>query len=188
MKIIVGLGNPGDEYAYTRHNIGFMTVDALARHYEVTNWKNKFDALIAEVKLNGETILLVKPQTYMNLSGSAVGQIFRWYKAELNDVIAIYDDMDLPVGKIRLRKRGSSGGHRGVESMLVHLGKEEFPRVRIGIGRPLAGWTVNAHVLANFTREEQDVIAKVVTDLVPAVESIVQDGIDKAMNKFNPKK
>lgn len=188
MKIIVGLGNPGDEYVNTRHNVGFMTVDALARHYGVVNWKNKFDALIAEIKLDGETILLVKPQTFMNLSGSTVGQIFRWYKATLDDVIAIYDDMDLPVGKIRLRKRGSSGGHRGVESLLVHLGKEEFARVRIGIGRPQAGWTVNAHVLANFTKEEQEPIAKVIIDLVPAIEAIVKDGIDKAMNKFNPKK
>lgn len=188
MKIVVGLGNPGDEYAYTRHNVGFMTIDALARHYGVTNWKNKFDALIAEIKIDGEPILLVKPQTFMNLSGTAVGQIFRWYKASLDDVIAIYDDMDLPVGKVRLRKRGSSGGHRGVESLLVHLGKEEFPRVRIGVGRPQPGWTVNAHVLANFPKEEQPTIAETVVGLVPAIECIVKEGIDKAMNQFNLKK
>ncbi len=188
MKVIVGLGNPGQEYSKTRHNVGFMTVDALAEHLGIHNWKNKFDAQIAEGKIGGEPVLLVKPQTFMNLSGNAVGAILRWYKLKVEDVIAIYDDMDIAVGNVKLKKRGSSGGHRGVESLLVNLGKEEFPRVRIGIGRPLPGWVVVDHVLAKFPAEDQTAIDQLIVELIPAIEYIVKQGIDKAMNGYNIKK
>lgn len=190
MKIIVGLGNPGQEYSRTRHNVGFMAVDALAAHLKATDWRNKFEALVAEARVDDEQILLIKPQTYMNLSGNAVGQIVRWYKLSPQDVIAVYDDMDISVGTARLRMRGSSGGHRGVESLLVHLGEEEFPRVRIGVGRPLLGRTVVDHVLAKFPEKEQMQIDELIAKLLPAVECIVKQGIEKAMSRysFKPKK
>lgn len=190
MKVIVGLGNPGQEYSWTRHNVGFMMVDALAERLDATPWRCKFDAQIAEARIGGESVLLVKPQTYMNLSGGAVGQIVRWYKLDAADVIAIYDDMDIPVGMARLRKRGSSGGHRGVESMLAHLGTEEFGRVRIGIGRPAPGWKVVDHVLAVPSPKERGEIEEAIAILLPAIECIVKEGIEKAMNRysFKPKK
>lgn len=188
MKLIVGLGNPGQEYSRTRHNVGFMAVDALADHLGICNWKHKFDAEIAEGKIGSEAVLLVKPQTYMNLSGNAVGAILRWYKLNVEDVIAIYDDMDIAVGSVKLKKRGSSGGHRGVESLLMNLGKEEFPRVRIGIGRPQPGWTVVDHVLAKFSGKDQTVIDQLIVELIPGIEAIVKQGIDKAMNGYNVKK
>jgi len=188
VKVIVGLGNPGQEYERTRHNVGFMMVDALAQHLGIRNWKNKFEAEIAEGKFGSEAVLLVKPQTYMNLSGNAVGAILRWYKLNVEDVIAIYDDMDIAIGNVKLKKRGSSGGHRGVESLLVNLGKEEFPRVRIGIGRPLPGWTVVDHVLAKFSAEDQTAIDQLIVELIPGIELIVKQGIDKAMNGYNVKK
>lgn len=185
VKIIVGLGNPGGQYSGTRHNAGFMAVDALAAHLGAAFWRNKFEAEVAEARIGGEQTLLVKPQTYMNLSGNAVGQILRWYKAGIGDVIALYDDMDLPVGAARLRQRGSSGGHRGVESLLASLGGEGFARVKIGIGRPLPGWTVVDHVLAKFTKEERESIDGVIDKLIPAVECIVKQGIDVAMNRYS---
>lgn len=185
LKVIVGLGNPGSEYSRTRHNVGFMVLDAFAKKHQVTNWKNKYEAEIGECKIEGEQVLLVKPQTYMNHSGNAVGAIVRWYKLNVEDVVAIYDDMDIPVGNVKLKKHGSSGGHRGVESMLVNLGKEEFARVRVGIGRPLPNWTVVDHVLAKFPEEEQKVIDELSEKLIPAIECIVKQGIDKAMNRFS---
>lgn len=188
MKIIVGLGNPGQEYSKTRHNVGFMVIDAIAAHLGVSNWKNKFEAQIAECKIGSDAVLLVKPQTYMNLSGNAVGAIMRWYKLNVEDVIAVYDDMDIAVGHVKLKKRGSSGGHRGVESMLLNLGKEEFTRVRIGIGRPLPNWTVVDHVLAKFPDEDQAAIDQLAEELIPVIECIVKQGIDKAMNGYNKKK
>ena len=190
MKILVGLGNPGEEYSNTRHNVGFMAIDALAKQFNVTNWKSKFEAQIADIRFGEEQIILVKPQTYMNLSGNAVGQIMRWYKVDADSVIAIYDDMDIPIGTAKLKQRGSSGGHRGVESLLVNIGKEEFARVRIGIGRPPAGWTVVDHVLAKFSKEERASIDEIIKKLIPAIECIVKQGIDKAMNRysFKPKK
>lgn len=184
LKIIVGLGNPGQEYSQTRHNVGFMAIDALAARLGASAWRGKFDAEIAEVRFGNEMALLVKPQTYMNLSGEAVGQIVRWYKLAVEDIIAIYDDMDIPVGTARLRKRGSSGGHRGVESMLLMLGEEAFARVRIGVGRPLPGWKVVDHVLANFSPEDKVKIDELIESLLPAIECIAKDGIEKAMSRY----
>lgn len=190
MKVIVGLGNPGQEYSQTRHNVGFMAIEAFAAHLGAMNWKRKFEAELAETKIGGEQVLLVKPQTYMNLSGNAVGAILHWYKLEPEAVTAIYDDMDIPVGTARLKKRGSSGGHRGIESMLLNLGKEEFARVRIGVGRPLPGWQVIDHVLAKFSPADQQKIDQIIKNLIPALECIAKQGIDIAMNRysFKPKK
>lgn len=185
VKIIVGLGNPGREYSETRHNVGFMTVDLLAQRWEISNWRSRHEALVGEHRIGEEQVLLVKPQTYMNLSGNAVGALARWYKVNLEDIIVIYDDMDLPVGKLRLRTKGSSGGHRGIESLLLQLGKEEFPRVRIGIGRPPQGWQVVDYVLARFTAEESPLISDALKKAADAAEGIVKLGLDKAMNRYN---
>ena len=135
MKMIVGLGNPGAEYAQTRHNVGFMLVDKLASDLKVDVTKKKFNALMAECQIKGEKIILVKPQTYMNLSGDAVGPLARWYKINPSDIMVIYDDMDLPLGKLRIRPFGGTGGHNGMKSLIAALGTEKFPRMRIGIGR-----------------------------------------------------
>jgi len=189
MKIFVGLGNPTPEYAATKHNVGFMLADMLADKISATDWHEKFNALVAETFFNGEKILIVKPQTFMNLSGEAVAPIVNFYKVDAENLVVAHDDMDLPLGMIRLRPKGSGGGHHGVESIIQHLGGvQNFPRVRIGVGRPPQNWTVNHHVLSPFTQEDADKISKTLAELVPAVLCIFSEGIDAAMNKFNPKK
>ena len=188
MKIIVGLGNPGNEYAKTRHNVGFMLIDTLADNLNITLWKDKFNAQIAEGRIGTEKILLVKPQTYMNNSGEAVGPLMRWYKLEPEDIIVAHDDMDIPAGTVRIRKKGSSGGHNGIKSLIAHLGSENFARIRLGIGRPLPGWSVVKHVLAPFPAEDRIEVDKAIDYLIPAVKCIITDGLDIAMNKYNPKK
>ena len=189
MKIFVGLGNPTPEYAATKHNVGFMLADRLADEFGAENWREHFNALIAEMFLDGEKILLVKPQTFMNLSGEAVAPIMNFYKLDAHDLTVAHDDMDLPLGMIRLRPKGSGGGHHGVESIIQHLGGEKnFPRVRIGVGRPPKNWTVNHHVLSPFAQEDAEKISAAIDQLVPAVLCIFKEGIDAAMNKFNPKR
>lgn len=189
MKIFVGLGNPTPEYAATKHNVGFMLADLLAEKISADNWREKFNALVAETFYNGEKILIVKPQTFMNLSGEAVAPIMNFYKLSAQDLTVAHDDMDLPLGMIRLRPKGSGGGHHGIESIIQHLGGvQNFPRVRIGVGRPPQNWTVNHHVLSPFSQEDADKISAVIEQLVPAVLCIFSEGIDQAMNKFNPKK
>ena len=189
MKIFVGLGNPGAEYAKTKHNVGFMLADKLFSELGADTWREKFNALIAETFFEGEKIFLVKPQTFMNLSGEAVGAITDFYKVPTENLIVAHDDMDLPIGMIRLRPKGSGGGHHGVESIIQHLGGEKnFARVRIGIGRPPQNWSVNNHVLSPFNAEDAEKISGAIDELVPAVKCIFQNGIDYAMNKFNPHK
>lgn len=189
MKIFVGLGNPGAEYANTKHNVGFMLADKLAAELNATNWRNNFNALIAETFFEGEKILIVKPQTFMNLSGEAVVPVADFYKIDLENLIVAHDDMDIPVGTIRLRPKGSSGGHRGIASIIQHFGGlQNFPRVRIGIGRPPANWTVNNHVLSPFNAEDAPKITAAIENLIPAVICIFREGINNAMNKYNPKR
>ena len=189
MKIFVGLGNPGSEYSKTKHNVGFMLADELAKNFDAENWREKFNALISETFFEGEKILIVKPQTFMNLSGESVGAITDFYKIPAENLVVAHDDMDLPVGMIRLRPKGSGGGHHGIESIIQHLGGEKnFPRVRIGIGRPPQNWSVNNHVLSPFNSEDAEKISDAIKNLIPAVKCIFQNGIDFAMNKFNPKK
>ena len=184
MKIIVGLGNPGQEYGATRHNVGFMTVDKLAEKWSITTWRERYNGLVAEYR-GEETVLLVKPQTYMNLSGRAIVPLVNFYKVQLNEITVIYDDLDLPAGRLRLRLKGGSGGHRGIESMLYELGNDDFNRVRIGIGRPPQGWETANYVLGRFNGEEAPVISEAIDQAVSAVECILQEGFTKAMNKFN---
>lgn len=189
MKIFVGLGNPTPEYSATKHNVGFMLADRLAEKISADNWREKFNALVAESFIDGEKILIVKPQTFMNLSGEAVAPIMNFYKLGVENLVVAHDDMDLPLGMIRLRPKGSGGGHHGVESIIQHLGGEQnFPRVRIGVGRPPKNWTVNHHVLSPFTQEDADKISAAIDELVPAVLCIFKEGINNAMNKFNPKR
>lgn len=189
MKIFVGLGNPGANYANTKHNVGFMLADKIFAELGANDWRNNFNAQVAESFYNGEKILLVKPQTFMNLSGEAVAPIVNFYKIPIENLIVAHDDMDLPVGMIRLRPKGSSGGHRGVDSIIKNLGGEKnFPRVRIGIGRPQENFSVNGHVLSNFNVEDTEKISAAIENLIPATLCIFSDGIDIAMNKFNPKK
>lgn len=184
MKLVVGLGNPGQEYSATRHNVGFMTVDYLAERWGISAWRNKFDALVAEYR-GDEPILLIKPQTYMNLSGYSVSAAVNWYKVPPQDIIVIYDDLDLPTGKLRLRARGGPGGHRGMESLLVHLGTEDFPRIRVGIGRPPAYMETASYVTGRFTAEEQPLIAEAIKQAADAVAAVIKDGVVKAANKFS---
>lgn len=185
MKMIVGLGNPGQEYSGTRHNVGFMVMDELAGRWEAAGWRSKQDALVTEYRSGGEPILLVKPQTFMNLSGTAVGALARWHKIPAEDIIAICDDMDLPVGRLRLRTKGGSGGHKGIESLLVHLGQDNFSRIRVGIGRPPAGWEVVNYVLSRFTAEEAPLMEAALSRAAAAAESIINKGMVKTMNIFN---
>ena len=188
MKMIAGLGNPGSEYARTKHNVGFMFLDALAEKLGADNWKTKYDALVAEARIGTEKVLLVKPLTYMNESSRAVGPLMSWYKLAPEDLIVVHDDMDIPAGTIRIRRKGSAGGHNGMKSILYHVGDENFPRLRIGIGRPLPGWTVVKHVLAPFSEEDAPKIREAIAYLLPALECVVTDGVDLAMNRYNPKK
>ena len=189
MKMFAGLGNPGAEYAATRHNVGFMLADALAARWNASGWRTKQDALVSEARLGAEKILLVKPLTYMNESGRAIGPLLSWYKLDAGDLIVAHDDMDLPVGTIRLRKKGSAGGHNGMKSILYHVQDENFPRVRIGVGHPVHGREqVIRHVLSPFSGEDAQKIHEAIEYLLPAVECILTEGIDLAMNKYNPKK
>ena len=203
MKIVVGLGNPGSEYAVTKHNVGFMLADAFAKEIDASNWRESFRALIADAFVDGEKIFIVKPLTFMNLSGEAVRPIMDYYKLTPGDLIVAHDDMDLAVGVIRLRPKGSGGGHHGIESIIQHLGgSENFARIRIGIGRPpfneqliphsdspyAAMSKVNRHVLSPFNEEDSAKIKEAIDYLVPATLCIIREGINNAMNKFNPKK
>jgi len=184
MKFVVGLGNPGEEYAATRHNVGFMTVDELARRWQVTDWRLRENALVAEYRAS-EPVLLIKPQTYMNLSGTAVGALARWYKLDPTDIIVIYDDLDLPTGRLRLRARGGAGGHHGMESVILHLNSDQCKRVRIGIGRPPEPVPTVNHVLGRFTEAEIPIIRAAILRAADAVDKALTDGFDAAMNEFN---
>lgn len=184
MKIVVGLGNPGNQYKETRHNIGFQVVDELARRWSVAAWKRRYEAEVSEHRAIGP-VLLVKPQTYMNLSGSSVREAAKFYKTPPEDIIVIHDDLDLPSGRLRIRERGGSGGHRGIESILAQLGSDEFVRVRFGVGRPPEGWESADYVLGRFAAEEQALIREAVGKAADAVEAILKEGTAAAMNRFN---
>lgn len=184
MKLIAGLGNPGLKYARNRHNVGFMVLSHLARAEGTEFNRQRFNAQLAEVTLGGERVLLLKPQTYMNASGSAVGKLAAFYRVPRQDVMVVYDDLDLPLGKLRLRANGSSGGHHGMESIINTLGGSDIPRLRVGIGRPDPKQDVG-HVLGNFSQEEQSVLDDVLKRADEALRVWAEDGIVKAMNLFN---
>jgi PTH1 family peptidyl-tRNA hydrolase len=185
MKIIVGLGNPGQKYRDTRHNMGYRVIEELARRYSIDREECKFDSKIGHLRINGERILIVKPLTYMNLSGRAIQPLVRFYKQELSQLIVAYDDMDLEPGRIRLRPAGGSGGHKGMASIIERLGSEEFPRLRIGIGRPPQQWTVESWVLSKLRSDEQSLIDEAIQIGADALIEWVKSGIVQAMNKYN---
>lgn len=185
--MIVGLGNPGREYEKSKHNTGFRVIDELASVLGVTSWQNRMDALVAQAVVEGEKIILVKPQTYMNNSGLSVGPLMRWYKLDEEDVYVIYDDMDLPVGRLRIRKNGSAGGHNGIKSLLAN-GCQNFIRFRVGIGRPLPHRDVIDHVLTPFPDELVPEYEDGLKDAAKAVLGCLKLGVDTGMNRFNPKK
>ena len=187
LRLIVGLGNPGKDYARTRHNAGFMVLDLLAGRWKA-RWarEKKFVARVAKANWNSERLILCEPETFMNASGEAVGALTAFYRVPVDRLLVVVDDADLPIGEIRLRARGSSGGHHGLESIEQHLATREFARLRIGIGRgQTTARQITGHVLADFSRAERDLMEKVVTRACDQVECWTQDGILQAMNRYN---
>jgi len=185
VKIVVGLGNPGIRYHGTRHNIGFLVIDSLAQRLNIALDRHQCDALTGLAKQNDEPLLLAKPQTFMNHSGAAVAGLLQQYGVVPNDLVVIYDDLDLPLGRIRVRPNGSAGGHRGVSSIIEHLASTGFCRLRIGIGRPPVGVTVIDHVLAPFAETEAGEVSKVVERAREALECLIHQGVEAAMGVYN---
>ncbi|MBB5263377.1 PTH1 family peptidyl-tRNA hydrolase [Catenibacillus scindens] len=188
MYIIAGLGNPTKTYEGTRHNIGFEVIDRLADRCrtQVTVRKNK--VLYAKAILEGERVILIKPQTYMNLSGEAVREVADYYKTEPENIIVIYDDINLEPGQLRVRQKGSAGGHNGIKNIIAHLGTQEFPRVRVGVGEKPKGWDLADYVLARFSPEDRKIMDEAVDLAADAVEMILREGVAAAMNTYNAKK
>ena len=183
--LVVGLGNPGREYRETRHNIGFMIIDQLCKEMGVSMSRVQSKALVAIGKLEGQKIVLAKPQTYMNLSGQSVGGLVRFYKTPREQIIVAHDDLDLPLGTIRLRPGGGSAGQKGMESIIQQLGTQNFSRLRLGIGRPPGQMEPAAYVLQTFNRAEQELVELVLARAVAAVRTFVREGLDAAMNQHN---
>lgn len=183
--IIVGLGNPGNEYKLTRHNIGFSVIDALREDYGVNLERLKFNAMLSEVVDDGRRLVLVKPQTYMNSSGDSVRQVCEWYKISLDRLIVVYDDIDIEWGKLRIRPAGSAGSHNGLKSVVSSMNSQSFPRVRVGIGKPPANWDLVNYVLGRFNEDEKKLLGQVIENAKKAIKSILEVGIDSAMNLFN---
>lgn len=186
MKLIVGLGNPGKQYADTRHNIGFMVIDDLAKKLDINVDKIKFKSVIGEGFAGAEKVVLAKPQTFMNLSGQAVLDMIQWYKLSPQDILVIYDDLDLPGGRLRLRMKGSAGGHNGMKSIIYLVQSEDIPRLRVGIGRPQNEKIETADfVLGKFNNEEAKKMSEAVEKASEAVLSVIEKGVEKAMNEIN---
>lgn len=184
MKLIIGLGNIGDKYVFTRHNIGFMAVDKIALDNNLTfSEEKRLKSLMTKSKINGEDCILIKPTTFMNLSGEAVRAVMDYYKIKIEDILVIYDDLSLPLGKMRFRPNGSDGGHNGIKSIIQHCGKD-FARLKLGIG-PQPPIPAEHFVLQNFTKEQLTIVKDVVTTTKDAVEFYFENGIQKAQNKFN---
>ena len=184
--LLVCLGNPGREYAETRHNVGFLAADLLAEKKNEKIDRLKFKALTGTVELGGEKVLVMKPQTYMNLSGEAVGEAVRFYKIPPERVLVISDDVSLPLDKMRIRANGSAGGHNGLKNIIQHLGTDAFPRIKVGVGAPahpeheMVDW-----VIGKFTKDERKALDDMLKKTVDAVECVIRDGVQKAQNRFN---
>ncbi|MEQ7194379.1 aminoacyl-tRNA hydrolase [Enterococcus avium] len=185
MKMIVGLGNPGKKYENTKHNVGFMVVDRLATEHGAVFKKNAFEAEVADYFVDGEKVLLVKPMTFMNESGRAVGPLMTYFGVYLEELVVIADDLDMDLGKLRLRQKGSAGGHNGLKSIISHIGTQEFNRIKIGIGRP-NGKTVVNHVLSTFGKEDEMTIEDSVARAADAADDfVIGNDFLKTMNRFN---
>lgn len=185
LKLIVGLGNPGKQYEHTRHNIGFDVIDELSRQFSIPLDQSKFKGLYGIGFHKGEKILLLKPLTYMNLSGESIRAVMDYYQIDVEDLVVIYDDLDLPVGKIRLRQKGSPGGHNGIKSTVAHLGTQQFNRIRIGIDRPEKGMSVPDYVLGRFRKDELSTQGDAVKKSASACEAWLEKSFPEVMNEFN---
>lgn len=189
MYIIAGLGNPTQQYAHTRHNIGFDTITYLADRYHITMNTKKFQAICGTGVIEGQKVLLLKPQTYMNLSGNSIGEAVNFYKLDpATEVIVIYDDIALEPGYIRVRKKGSAGGHNGIKDIIAHLGTQEFQRIRVGVGEKPKDYDLAAYVLGHFAAEDRKKVEEAIAQAADAVGLMVQDRADEAMNLYNKKK
>ena len=188
MYIIAGLGNPGLKYAGTRHNVGFCVIDELADRYNIRVNESKHKAFVGKGMIEGERVLLLKPQTFMNLSGESIRMAMDFYKLDTSQLIVIYDDISLDVGQLRIRKKGSAGGHNGVKSIISHAGSNEFDRIKVGVGQKPEKMDLADYVLSVFSKDDQTLIRAAVKDAADAVEMMLKDGTDRAMNIFNQKK
>jgi PTH1 family peptidyl-tRNA hydrolase len=185
MYIIAGLGNPGKEYAGTRHNAGFSVIDELADKYNISIDTAKHKGMIGKGSIAGEKVLLVKPMTYMNLSGECIREVIDYYKADIDDLIVIFDDISLEPGKLRLRAKGSAGGHNGIKSIIAQLGSDQFKRIKFGVGDKPKGWDLADWVLGRFPSDEFDALREGNEKACQAVECIIAEGMQSGMNKFN---
>ena len=193
MKLIVGLGNPGTGYANNRHNIGFMCLNRFARAHGIKFDKKQGLARIGIGEVNGEKVVLARPQTFMNLSGQSVSRLVKKFNVDFNDLLVIHDDLDLPLGKIRIRFGGSPGGHKGISSIINHLGSRDFPRIKVGIGRPatmedageITETDIISYVLSDFPDEEKKIVTGVMDEVSEAVLCLMNEGLTTAMNKYN---
>ncbi|MDU4749740.1 MAG: aminoacyl-tRNA hydrolase [Clostridium butyricum] len=183
MFLIVGLGNPGSQYEDTRHNIGFKVVDNIAKEYNIEINRQKFKGVCGEGFINGEKVILLKPTTYMNLSGESIREVVDFYKLSNDDVLVIYDDISLDVGRLRIREKGSAGGHNGIKSIIAHLGTDIFPRIKVGVGQPNVD-LVN-YVLGKFTKEEMEVLNESIDASTRAAKEIISNDVKTAMNIYN---
>lgn len=189
MYIIAGLGNPTSQYEKTRHNIGFDTIDAIAQKYQISMNETKHKSICGRGMIAGQKVLLVKPQTFMNNSGEAVGEALNFYKLDpASQLLVIYDDISLEPGSIRIRLKGSAGGHNGMKSVIAHVGTQEFARIKIGVGSKPEGWDLVNHVLGRFSKEEREIVESALKDAVDAAQLILSDDAAQAMNQYNKKK
>ena len=185
MKWIVGLGNPGSGYKDTRHNVGFMVVDELAKRWGIQVTQTKCKALIGEGNVGGTKVVLIKPMTYMNLSGESVRAFLDYFKADISEGIVVYDDLDTEIGKLRLRYQGSAGGHNGIKSLIQHLHTQTFNRIRMGISRPEPGMVISDYVLSGFPKAEREKLAAMVDQACDAAEFALKATFEQTMAKFN---
>lgn len=188
MYLIMGLGNPGKQYKKTRHNIGFEAVNKIAAKYNISLDQKKHKALLGSGYIDGQKVLLAQPQTFMNLSGESLHEIMSYFKVTMDDLILIYDDISLPLGELRIRKKGSAGGHNGVKSIIQHGGTDNFLRIKVGVEEKPSGWDLADYVLSQFRKEDDKLISETLDIIVGAVTTIVNDDVDKAMNQYNKKR
>jgi len=187
MHVIIGLGNPGKEYADTKHNVGFRVIDKLADKYNIDISKFKHRAFVGDGMINGKKVLLVKPQTYMNLSGESVKEVITFYKVPIENMVVIYDDTSLPLSMIRIREKGSAGGHNGIKNIIAHMGTDEFARIKVGIGEKPNGWDLADYVLAKFSKDDAPLIEAGLDKAAEASVMMLSSEIKDAMNIFNKK-
>ena len=188
MYLIAGLGNPSRTYEGTRHNIGFTMIDAIGNKFGIDVKTKKHKALVGRGIIDGMRVILAKPQTYMNLSGESIREIADFYKIEPENIIIIYDDISLDVGQLRIRKKGSAGGHNGIKNIIAHLGTQEFPRIKVGIGNKPEGWDLADYVLSKYSKAEQEALEEASEGVIGSVKLMLMDDIEAAMNKYNAKK